>query len=179
VDAAYAAGSLVQLTASPATGYKIANWSGGAGGSQNPLALTISGATSVAANFALNYGIYQGWSIGKLGSIQPGGDDYDGDGAANLLEYALGLEPATPDIQAMPSPGLAPDGRLQLTYRRNLLATDLACSVQGVSDLGAIWQDLVNPPTEDLGTTGDIQTLRVTDIEVGADRRFLRLHVQR
>jgi hypothetical protein len=179
VDAAYAAGSLVQLTASPDTGYQLANWSGGAGGSQNPLALTISGATSVAANFALNYGIYEGWSIGKLGSIQPGGADYDGDGAENLLEYALGLEPATPDIHVIPSPGLAPDGRLQLTYRRNLQATDLTYSVQGVFDLQADWQNLVNPPTEDLGTAGNIQTLRVTDTEVGAARRFLRLRVQR
>jgi hypothetical protein len=54
----------------------------------------------------------------------------------------MGMEPATPDIQGISSPSLAPDGRLQLTYRRNTLATDLTYTVQGVSDLADTWQPL-------------------------------------
>jgi hypothetical protein len=37
------AASAVSLTATPATGYQFAGWSGGASGTANPLSLTMSG----------------------------------------------------------------------------------------------------------------------------------------
>lgn len=176
-SAAYGAGTLVQLSATPDPGYRLANWSGGASGTTNPISLTINAATSVAANFSLNSGIYDGWSIQKLGSIQSPSSDPDGDGLSNLLEYAMALEPTIPDAQNAPSVSVAPNGRLQLTYRRNLQATDLTYSVQGVSDLGAAWLPLVSPSTEDLGTVGNVQTLRATDTVDPGLRRFLRLSI--
>jgi hypothetical protein len=168
----------VQLTATPQSGYKLTNWTGGATGTTNPFPLTINAATSVAANFSLNSGIYAGWSIQKLGSIQSPTDDFDHDGVSNLLEYAMGMEPGTPDAQEAPAVGTALSGRLQLTYSRNTLATDLTYTVQGVSDLTGTWQPLFNPPTEDLGTVGTVQTLRATDTVDPGSRRFLRLHIR-
>lgn len=174
--AAYAAGTVVQLTATPQTGYQFSQWSDGATGTTNPLPLTINAAASILANFTLNFGIYEGWAIQWLGSIQSPSDDADGDGVSNLLEYAFGLDPRIPDAQNLiPAGSISPGGRLQFSYRRNTVATDLTYTVQGVSDLADIWQTLVNPPTEDLGTVGTVQTLRCTDTVDPGSQRFLRL----
>jgi uncharacterized repeat protein (TIGR02543 family) len=50
-QSAYASGQQVTLTATPATGYAFSGWSGAAAGSTNPLTLTVSGNSSVTANF--------------------------------------------------------------------------------------------------------------------------------
>ena len=178
-DAAYASGTVVQLTTSPAAGYQLDHWSGDATGKANPLPLTINAPISVTANFTLNLGIYEGWSIQKMTSIQNTADDFDGDGASNLQEYFFGSVPATPDVEHLPTVSLLPDGRLQLTYRRNTLATDLTYTVQGANDPGNAWQPLLNPLTEDLGTDNGVQILRVTDTTDPGARRFLRLFIQK
>ena len=178
-DAAYASGTVVQLTTSPAAGYQLDHWSGDATGKANPLPLTINAPISVTANFTLNLGIYEGWSIQKMASIQNAADDFDGDGASNLQEYFFGSVPATPDVEHLPTVSLLPDGRLQLTYRRNTLATDLTYTVQGANDPGNPWQPLLNPLTEDLGSDNGVQILRVTDTTDPGARRFLRLFIQK
>jgi hypothetical protein len=45
---------VVQLTATPGTGWSFANWTGGLIGSANPGSITIHGNTSVTANYTLN-----------------------------------------------------------------------------------------------------------------------------
>jgi uncharacterized repeat protein (TIGR02543 family) len=50
----YYAGSQVQLSAVPASGYVFTGWSGDATGSANPLTLTMDKGRSVTANFALH-----------------------------------------------------------------------------------------------------------------------------
>jgi len=47
----YAAGTVVTLTASAATGFAFTNWSGDVGGSANPVAVTMNANKSVVANF--------------------------------------------------------------------------------------------------------------------------------
>jgi uncharacterized repeat protein (TIGR02543 family) len=47
----YNPGTSVTLTANPANNWNFKNWSGNASGSANPMAVTISAATSVTANF--------------------------------------------------------------------------------------------------------------------------------
>ncbi len=44
-------GSIVSLTATPASGYTFAGWSGDASGTTNPLAVTMNGNLSITANF--------------------------------------------------------------------------------------------------------------------------------
>ncbi|WP_299990705.1 InlB B-repeat-containing protein, partial [uncultured Pontibacter sp.] len=48
---AYAAGTVVTLTATPQAGFRFAGWSGGASGSTNPLQLTMDRSKSVTATF--------------------------------------------------------------------------------------------------------------------------------
>jgi uncharacterized repeat protein (TIGR02543 family) len=46
----YLAGTVVQLTAAPATGYAFANWSGDASGTTNPVSVTMNANLNVTAN---------------------------------------------------------------------------------------------------------------------------------
>lgn len=48
----YLAGSMVSLSASPATGYALSGWSGACGGTANPCTLLMDGDKSVGASFA-------------------------------------------------------------------------------------------------------------------------------
>ncbi|MDP2037570.1 MAG: T9SS type A sorting domain-containing protein, partial [Ignavibacteria bacterium] len=50
----YNSGSLVQLTATPNSGYSFIGWSGNASGNTNPLTVTMDGNKSITANFLLN-----------------------------------------------------------------------------------------------------------------------------
>lgn len=47
----YTAGSVIQLTAAPNTGYLFNNWSGDASGTTNPVSITMNSNKSVTANF--------------------------------------------------------------------------------------------------------------------------------
>jgi hypothetical protein len=48
----YAAGTSVTLTATPASGYKFNNWSGGVTGTTNPVTVTVNANIAVTANFS-------------------------------------------------------------------------------------------------------------------------------
>ena len=50
-DGFHAAGSTVQLVATPQAGYQFAGWSGSISGSANPVSFVMDGAKSVVANF--------------------------------------------------------------------------------------------------------------------------------
>jgi hypothetical protein len=49
--ATYHEGDVVQLTATPATGWRFSKWSGGLTGATNPASITIHGNTSITANY--------------------------------------------------------------------------------------------------------------------------------
>ncbi len=53
VLASYNPGAIVQLTATPSTGYTFTGWSGDATGSLNPLSVTMNANKNITANFAL------------------------------------------------------------------------------------------------------------------------------
>jgi pectate lyase len=54
--ATYAAGTVVTLTATPASGYSFSNWSGGASGTSATTTVTMNANTSVTANFSTSSG---------------------------------------------------------------------------------------------------------------------------
>jgi len=105
--------------------------------------------------------------------------DPDGDGLANWLEYAMALDPNTPDSEFAMDGGVTA-GYLTLSYRKNPLATDVIFTVEACDDLLVQdWTELgvsMPLPPEDHGTwlwytfRHDIP---VTD----APRRFLRLKI--
>lgn len=100
--------------------------------------------------------------------------DPDHDGMVNLLEYAFALEPLT----SSPAPAMALSANeITLTYRRNLLATDLDYLVQEASDF-TDWQP-ANPTDEILSDNGTVRVIRAHVLIDAATAKFLRLHISR
>jgi hypothetical protein len=89
-----------------------------------------------ASNYLSSYGL-TGANAGLL-------YDYDHDGIANLLEYALSLNPTVADASRLPVVVIKNYGGtnyLSMTFSRSAVATDLTYTVQASSDL-AVWTDL-------------------------------------
>ena len=115
-------------------------------------------------------------NFGNSANTGTGADtfDADGDGIANLVEYATNTDPNV----ANPSPTtVARAGNfLTLTYTR-VADTTLTYTVEGSNDL-ATWSTVTtanNPSTGAMNTAGPVT---VTDtVALGAGRRFLRLKV--
>jgi carboxypeptidase D len=135
--------------------------------------------------------------FGTTGNSGPAADgaDPDGDGIPNLLEYALGLDPAVPDSQAQLTPvyiqtnGVAWFG---CSFLRNTNATDLELSLQVANDVGSPgWTNLATRtnasgwfgPGLSSEVPGPVNCVMVTvmdaqPIDQGGDR-FIRLRVRR
>jgi len=113
-----------------------------------------------------------------VGGIAGDNADPDGDGIANLLEYAMGLDPRHYDTAGSPSGGVS-DQFLTLNYRRNKQATDIVYVVESCTNLSAgVW------------TTNDIREVSRSDSNLwwfvtsrhnvpvtNAPSRFMRLKV--
>lgn len=112
-------------------------------------------------------------------------DDPDHDSIPNLLEYAFGLDPSSPNQSAIgdvisPAAELR-DGSFSLVYRKNLNATDLEYQVEkaAVAGSGLTWDSAVTEDTV-LKTEGRIQTIRATlPSATQGPSAFLRLKVVR
>ncbi len=131
-------------------------------------------------------------SFGLNGSDAALTFDYDGDGLANLLEYALGLDPATIDASGLPVVTLkdySGTEYLSMTFHRSALATDLTYIVQGSGDL-ATWTDLAissgGAITSGAGFVGETGSAPNFNVEVhdivpfdpnNTATRFLRLKI--
>ncbi len=102
--------------------------------------------------------------------------DPDADGAANLLEYALGLDPTAPSPTAARLTLDTADGHLRLSVQRNPAATDVDYLVEVSGDL-ATW--LSTEGTDVLTEVDDPASLVVSDLTPAASspRRFMRLRV--
>jgi hypothetical protein len=89
-----------------------------------------------AANYLAGFGL-----VGANAALT---FDYDLDGIANLLEYALNLNPTAPQVNGRPVVVLKDytgTKYLSLTFTRSSVATDLTYIVQASSDL-TNWSDL-------------------------------------
>jgi hypothetical protein len=106
--------------------------------------------------------------------------DPDGDGVANLLEYAFGFEPKTANTTAQPLVGTVKVNsvdHLTLTYRRLVpTSPDLIYTPQSTSDLAGAWD--TTPVLLSGRNNGDgTETVAYRDVTPlsGATKRFLRL----
>jgi hypothetical protein len=73
----YAAGTLVTVTAVPASGYRFGSWGGALSGTSNPTTLLVDGNKTISANFIRRYTV----SVSTTGSgsvnLSPSGGVYD------------------------------------------------------------------------------------------------------
>ncbi len=101
-------------------------------------------------------------------------DDPDGDGVPNLLEFALGLDPAVGDINGDGLPVVeTAGGFLTLTYVRTQ-PSDVIYEVQATSDLSATGSWSADGVTQG---TPDAEGVTTASIPLSGPRLFLRLHV--
>ena len=120
---------------------------------------------------------YAGWIAGFPGLSGTGqGDDPDGDGMVNLLEYHLGALPGTPDTADV-LPVFAKEGTtLTLTWWRLKSATDTTGVAEWSNALGS-WS-ASGFGTAVVGETATREQVRATlTVAPGTPRLFLRLRV--
>jgi hypothetical protein len=107
--------------------------------------------------------------------IDPTGD-LDQDGIPNLLEYALNLDPLTPDVAGLPRVGREANF-VTLTYTKVMTATDINYAVEQSNNLTS-WTTATTQD-EIVSTNGNIQTIKAK-IDLGtATHLFVRLRVTR
>ena len=104
--------------------------------------------------------------------------DWEGDGIRNILEYALNLEPLSPDANAQP-PVTIEDGYLTLSYVPKSWATDLTYIVEASTDL-VNWSatDVESVDVEEREPPDRI-TLRCKNPVSLNSRKWLRLSITR
>jgi len=107
--------------------------------------------------------------------------DYDGDGIVNLLEYAFGLAPKTPDVSGLPLVGIQPGGALSLAYTHVKGAADITYIAEVSNDLstwnsGAAYMSVIG--TADHGAT---ETVTVASLLAPgpAQRQYMRVRITR
>jgi len=123
-------------------------------------------------------------------------DDWDEDGAANLLEFALKLNPTQPDANQLPRAMVVEDGAsryLHLTYRQrtgDTGTTGIDHPIEGITYVVEVspelipsdWQS-INLLVEQIGTPVDngddtaTVTVRIKAAVGGDPRKFARLKV--
>ena len=144
------------------------------------------GASSVVLTDFRTTGGYAAWvaGYGLGGMAAEAGADPDGDGMANVVEYAFGTTPDAADSSAwLPTPRVGEDGSIALCFSLPLeLPADLVCSVEASDDLAA-WQLIA--ACSGGAWSGRVTTesragrslVRVSESGSGV-RRFLRLAVR-
>lgn len=80
---------------------------------------------------------YNLWAQSAIPSGQPAlhGDDPDGDGVPNMLEYATGSNPLDGTSTGAPAARLLPNGRVEVTFVRDLRHADVILSLETSADL--------------------------------------------
>ena len=71
------------------------------------------------------------------------GADYDGDLLTNFLEYSLDTDPTSPGGSGV-EVTMDPGDRLQISFTRNLAATDVIFSARAADDLPGTWQSIAS-----------------------------------
>ncbi len=125
---------------------------------------------------------YEQWKVDHFG-LDAGNEliagdeaDPDNDGIVNWREYAMALDPLTPDTDGLPT-GDVTSGYLTLTYRENQAATDVRFEVEACADL-LLQNWTTNGVSEILRADSNLwwQVKYRHDVPVtNAPQRFLRL----
>ncbi len=141
------------------------------------LRLTATGTVSVFDDLTVTATeSYDAWALRTLGTANPlvAGmlRDPDNDGLFNVLEFALGLNPASGNLTGLPAATLS-GGQLQLTYTR-YAGCDLTYIVEASDNLSS-WSTSGISETM-TGSAGSQQTWRAT-VSAAGGRRYMRVRV--
>jgi hypothetical protein len=147
------------------TGHRTADSADDLGGF--PATLTVNYRTE----FPL--GSYARWAASRT-NVTALTADLDGDGYANLFEYALGLDPATPNSGALPL--TIETAALQFIYNRPAAVTDVSYQIEWATTLGAMWSP-TGVTQQILSDNGVTRTIRATVPKGVNAQRFVRLKV--
>ena len=145
------------------------------------LRTTLTNATIIIRDRPIDAWRKANFTAGELSNASISGDlaDADGDGLANLMEYALGLAPKVANVNPL-LPRIEAD-RLTITYMRSKTATDVALSLETSSDL-VTWQSspalFQQVSMIDLGNVEQITT-RLSATVNALFTSYLRLKVTR
>ncbi|MEY3894786.1 MAG: hypothetical protein RLZZ214_305 [Verrucomicrobiota bacterium] len=185
-EGSYQSGTSATLTANPSGGYGFAGWTenGSLVSASASTTFTVDGPRTLVANFqAATLATWKEDNFSPSDMADPAISgtlaDSDGDGFANLIEYALGMNPKTAD-QPQLLQGQIIDGHLTLTYMRDRAPADITCTVEVSSDLET-WHS--GAPHTSLPVTildtGFSQTIQVSDSTLSSSGgpRFIRLRV--
>jgi hypothetical protein len=134
---------------------------------------------------------WQTWK-GLTGNQRGPAADPDGDGVANAVEYALGMEPLVADAELLPKAELIA-GQLNIRFRRDTRATQAVVEVLGTSDLRQPWQTIARsqgggsmaavapyaPVIQDTSAShiATVGVVRQHDVSAISNQRFLRIVV--
>ena len=196
---AVAPGGAQTFTLTPLPGYRVADVlvNGATQGAITGYTFSnVTGNRTISASFAALTASDQ-WRIQHFGAYQNSGNaadlaDPDGDGLANLAEYAIGTDPNA--RTAAPTASITAD-RLALTFTRNTAATDVTLTVRGADSPAGPWTDLARSAngaatapllggvTVTESPSGGVRNVEVRDLYLTSDpahpRRFLRLQISR
>jgi hypothetical protein len=112
----YAAGSSVELIATPATYYRFHEWNGAATGTNNPLIIMLNSNTSVLAQFGevftTNHPTPHWWlaAYGYTNEFETAVTQIGANGYALWQSYIAGLNPIDPESQLRLTGQSTPDG---------------------------------------------------------------------
>jgi len=142
--------------------------------------------------------LLQQWKLTNYGNANaPDDGDANGNGILNLVEYALGGNPAgiTTGLSVLPQAGRSPADTLQLSFNRFLDHAELTLTVSAADSLGGPWVALarsisggtftvVEPGATAHETgSGNMRSVTVADLYPVTDSarpgRFMRLEVTR
>lgn len=130
---------------------------------------------------------YDLWATAITNGLTNFNDSATGDGYPNLLKYATGSSPTTPDNLAAMS-GTRAGGLLSLLFNRNTAATDVTFVVEGAYSIAndAVWNGIATNAGGSWGAATNVSevggspvAVTVQDNEASATNRFLRLRVTR
>lgn len=133
----------------------------------------------------------EGWRLDHFGSTEDGGDgadenDADGDGCANLLEYAAGSDPTNGLSSTHLSGGWYEDlgdntEHLSVTYTAQANDSDLEYGIEGADSLSndAVWLPCTNVVSIAGPDTNGLLAVTVSDFAPAATStcRFMRLRI--
>ena len=144
---------------------------------------TASGATVTIKDKPIDAWRFSKFTAAERADPLRSGDlaDFEKDGIVNLLEYAFGLEPKSPDASGLPAQFIQAGGALAISYTHVKSAVDIAYLVEVSNDLvtwhsGPTFTALIG--TDDHGATETLKYGSLFPPDV-SQRQFMRVRITR